>query len=173
MNARMRTRGLATLVAVLAGFGTTNGGRLLASGTATATMAVSATVVNNCTITTSALSFGTYDPLTTHSATGLDGTGSVTITCSTGSTPTVGISTGVNASGSARRLASGSNYLTYELYSDSGRATVWGNSGADLYAPAATPSRTARTFTVYGRVSGGQDVPAGVYTDTVTATVNF
>jgi spore coat protein U-like protein len=30
-----------------------------------------------------------------------------------------------------------------------------------------------RSFTAYGRVAGSQDVPAGTFTDTVTATVNF
>lgn len=173
MNARTRTLYLATTIVVSAGLVIAAGSTVDAASTATATMAVSATVVNNCTISTSALSFGTYDPIATHNAMALDGTGAVTVTCTAGSTPTVGISTGVNASGSARRLASGSSYLTYELYSDSGRSSVWGNSGSDLYTPGATSSRTARTFTVYGRVTGGQDVPAGVYTDTVTATVNF
>jgi spore coat protein U-like protein len=66
-----------------------------------------------------------------------------------------------------------SNYLTYELYSDAGRTTVWTDSGGGLYAPGAAASKTARNFTVYGRVASNQDVAAGSYSDTVVATVNF
>ena len=104
----------------------------------------------------------------------LDGTGTVTIACTKGATTTIGLGLGGNASGSTRRLTDGSgNYLTYEAYQDSSHATVWGTSGAGLLTPAAAPSKAARNFTVYGRIAGNQDVPAGSYTDTVTATVNF
>jgi spore coat protein U-like protein len=66
-----------------------------------------------------------------------------------------------------------SNYLNYEIYSDSSRTTVWGNSGGSLVALGAAPSKTARNVTAYGRVTANQDVPAGSYSDTVTATVTF
>jgi spore coat protein U-like protein len=39
--------------------------------------------------------------------------------------------------------------------------------------PVRRPSKTARNFTVYGRVPSNQDVAAGSYSDTVVATVNF
>jgi spore coat protein U-like protein len=148
--------------------------QLSAAGSATATMSVSASVSNNCTISTTALSFGAYDPIVANDTANLDGTGSVTITCTKGSTPTVGMNTGSNADGSTRRLAdSSSNFIAYELFSDSQRSTVWGNSGTALFTPATTPSKDARQYTVYGRIAGGQDVPAGSYSDSITATVNF
>ena len=143
------------------------------AATATADLTVSATVTNNCSISTAALAFGPYDPVVANAAANLDGTGRVTIACTKGSTATVGLGTGSNASGSTRRLSDGSsNYLTYELYQDSGRATVW-NGGSGVLAPAPAPSKTARDFTVYGRIVANQDVPAGAYSDTVVATVNF
>jgi spore coat protein U-like protein len=70
-------------------------------------------------------------------------------------------------------MTDGADFLTYELYQDSNRTTVWGNSGAGLLSPAAAPSKAARNFTVYGRVTANQDVAAGSYSDTVLATVNF
>jgi spore coat protein U-like protein len=144
------------------------------AATATANLAVSATVTSNCTISTAALAFGSYDPVVANASTDLDGTGTVTIACTKGSTATVGLGLGANVSGTTRRLSDGStNYLTYELYQDSGRTTVWGNSGAALLSPAAAPSKAARNFSVYGRVVSNQDVAAGSYTDTVVATVNF
>ena len=96
------------------------------------------------------------------------------VACTKGAVATVGLGLGSNASGSTRRLTDGSsNYLTYELYQDAGRTTVWGTSGAGLYSPGAAPSKVARNFTVYGRVASDQDVPAGSFNDTVVATVNF
>jgi spore coat protein U domain-containing protein, fimbrial subunit CupE1/2/3/6 len=88
-------------------------------------------------------------------------------------TATLGLGLGGNASGSTRRMGDTTNYLTYELYQDSGRTTVWNDSGAGLLSPSTAPSKAPRNFTVYGRVTGSQDVPAGNYNDTVVATVNF
>lgn len=177
MGAKMRTKtflGTAAAVAaaavILAGVTT----QRVSAATATANLAVSASVSNNCTISTAALGFGSYDPVVAHASTNLDGSGTVTIACTKGAATTVGLGLGSNASGSTRRMTDGSsNYLTYELYQDSGRTTVWGNSGAGLFTPAVAPSKAARNFTVYGRVTSNQDVPAGSYADTVVATVNF
>lgn len=147
--------------------------RAVLAGTATTSLSVTATVANNCTISTAALAFGSYDPIVTHASANLDGTGTTTITCTKGAVTTVGLNLGSNASGSTRRMASGSNYLTYEIYKDSARTQVWGSSGADLYDTGTAPSKAPRTFTAYGRVTSAQDVPAASYADTVTATVNF
>ena len=65
------------------------------------------------------------------------------------------------------------NFLSYELYQDAGRTTVWGTTGSGLYNPPAAPSFAPRSFTVYGRVDAGQDVPAGAFTDSAVATVTF
>ena len=171
MNMRPVVRVVAT-VAVVGGSLVTFGGRTFAA-TAVADLAASATVVNNCSITTAALAFGPYDPVVANVSTNLDGTGRVSIACTKGSTATVALGSGSNASGSTRRLSDGSsNYLSYELYQDSGRSTVW-NGGSGTLTPAPAPSKVARDFTVYGRIVGNQDVPAGSYSDTVVATVNF
>ena len=144
-----------------------------AAATATANLGVSATVTNNCTISTTALGFGSYDPVVSNATGNLDGTGRVTVACTKGATANVGLGNGSNASGSTRRLADGSgNYLAYELYQDSGRSTVW-NGGSGTLSTGVAPSKAARDFTVYGRISSNQDVPAGSYSDTIVATVNF
>jgi spore coat protein U-like protein len=149
-------------------------GAAVSAATATANLGVSATVTNNCTISTAALTFGSYDPVVAHASANLDGTGTVIVACTKGATSTIGLGLGSNPSGSVRRLKDGgTNYITYELYSDSGRTTVWGNAGAALLSTGAAPSKAARNFTVYGRVASNQDVPAGTYNDTVVATVNF
>jgi spore coat protein U-like protein len=146
----------------------------LTAATATANLMVSASVANNCTINTAALAFGSYDPVVANSTANLDGTGGVSVACTKGATATIALGTGGNASGSTRRMADGSgNFLAYELYQDSGRSVIWSTSGAGLLTPAAAPSKAARDFTVFGRIGGNQDVPAGTYGDTIVATVNF
>jgi spore coat protein U-like protein len=145
-----------------------------AQSSATASLAVSATVSNVCTITTAPLAFGTYDPIGAHASDDLDGTGTVTVACTRGATPVIALDLGSHASGSARRMSDGSgSYLTYELYQDSNRTAVWGSAGAELLTAPAAPSKDPRSFTVYGRVDGNQDAASGTYTDVVMATVNF
>ncbi|MGE5244150.1 MAG: spore coat U domain-containing protein [Betaproteobacteria bacterium] len=169
----MRARYLVALVGA-AGAAAVITGTSVSAASKTANLAISATVVSNCTISTAALDFGAYDPVSANASTNLDGTGTVSVACTKGSTATIGLGLGSNASGTTRRLTDGSgNYLTYELYQDGGRSTIWGDAGANLLSPAAAPSKAARDFTVYGRVPSNQDVPAGAYTDTVVATVNF
>jgi spore coat protein U-like protein len=145
------------------------------AASATATLSVSATISSNCTISTSAVGFPAYDPIVAHATTPDDSTsGSVTIICTKGTAPSVGLGLGSNASSSQRRMRNGtSNYLEYALYQDVNRTTVWGDSGSALFSPGAAPSKAPRTYTVYGRIPAGQDLPAGIYADTVVATVNF
>jgi len=168
-NMKMRILGMAALTVSLAG---------IASATdATASLNVSASVANNCTITTAAVNFGAYDPIATHASSALNGSGSVTVKCTTGASAAVKLGQGSNAdSGSTaaaplRRMkeTGSSNYLSYALYSDTNRSTVWeGSTGVSH-----TGDGTATQLTVYGQVASNQNVPAGSYSDTVVATVTF
>jgi spore coat protein U-like protein len=142
-----------------------------AAASATANLSVSATVIATCTIQDATLNFGNYDPL---SAVATDGSATLTYRCTRGTSPTIGLALGGNASGTTRRMKdAGTNYLTYELYKEGTRINVWGNSGTDLVSPGATASSGNQSVSVYGRVTASQDVPAGTYTDTVVATINF
>ena len=145
--------------------------------TDTADLDVSAEVTASCTITTSPLAFGSYDPVVTHAASPLEQTGGVTVTCTSGAATTVTLGQGLSADAGStdavpvRRMLSGADFLSYALYSDSGRTTAWGNTaGAGV---AHTGTGTATALTVYGRIPAAQNVPAGSYVDTVVATVTF
>ena len=143
------------------------------AATATANLNINATVGANCTISTIAVAFPTYDPVVTHASTPDDSTaGSVTVTCTKGSGTSIALGYGGNPlpASQPRMKDSGTNFLNYMLYSESTRTTAW--SGASL-AIAAAPDKNPRVFTVYGRIAAAQDVPAGSYSDTVVATVNF
>ena len=147
------------------------------AATNTADLDVSAEVSANCTISTIALAFGSYDPVVAHASAALDGQGTVTVTCTSGATTVITLGQGMNADASstdaapARQMVSGANELAYALYSDSSRTTVWGNTSETGVSHVGTG--TSANLTVYGSVSGGQNVPAGSYSDTVVATVTF
>jgi spore coat protein U-like protein len=141
--------------------------------TATANLSVTATVAKNCSITTTAVAFGSYDPIVANAATPLDGTGTVVVTCTKGAGTRIDLGLGSNASGTTRRMTGGTDFLTYELYQNTTRTTVWGSGAAAGQTIAVAPSKAARTFTVYGRIPAGQDVAAASYNDTVVATINF
>ena len=135
---------------------------------------VSADVSKNCTIATAPVAFGVYDPVVANATTPLDATGAVIVTCTKGAGTRIDLNDGSNASGGNRRMAAGGgNFLTYQLYQDTSRTTVWGSGGSAGQTIAGAPSKAPRTFTVFGRVPAGQDVSAGAYTDTVVATINF
>ena len=147
------------------------------AGSATSSFTVSASVVGSCTISSTTLAFGNYDPIVTNASTPLDVNGSVTITCTKGAATTIGLDpgqNGANATGTTRAMATaGPDYLSYELFQDTTHATLWGNSGANLFTPPAAPSKNARTYPIYGRIPAAQGSTTGSYTDTVVATVNF
>ena len=109
-----------------------------------------------------------------------DATGSMTIACTNGGTPTsVSFSTGANsgsscdtASGGAdasnRCLSDGTDFLAYNIYTSSPRTTKFGLTGTST-----TSETSTGAFTIYGRVPAGQAVETGSYTDTLVATVNY
>jgi spore coat protein U-like protein len=156
---------------------------LASAATATANLNVTANVNANCTIGTTAVAFGAYDPIVTHAAATLDATGTVSIACTKGTTANIGLGLGANASGAVRRMSDGgTERLTYELFQPASAAvgavcaytTVWGTTiGTNTLLPVAAPSKASRAFNVCGRVAAGQDPAPGNYTDTVVATVTF
>lgn len=148
------------------------------AGSATSTFRVTATLDPTCTIQTTPATFGHYNPLTTHAATPLDITSSVTITCSKGMATTIGLDRGLHADdaqGTTRAMkhVSKNEYLSYDLYQDTVHTTLWGTSGAHLVVPPVAPDTKPRTYWIFGRIPAGQDVSIGDYHDTIVAIVNF
>jgi spore coat protein U-like protein len=174
MSARLLTVAGATAL-VLGGITGTQ------AATDTANLTVEATVDANCTISTTAVDFGSYDPITANASADLTAPagGKVTLLCTNGASATVTLGQGANAGGGstaadpARRLRDGatSNYLNYTLFSDAGLATEWGDTAPTGVAHTGTGA--SADLDVYGVVPGGQNVPVGTYTDTVLATVTF
>ena len=143
------------------------------AATATDPMVVSASIVNSCTIVTADLAFGTYDPF---SVPNLDVDTTVTITCTSGVIVPVDLSNGSNFGvGPTRRMLSGvANYMNYQIYTDAARTSIWGSGITGGSTVTRTGTGAADPITAYGRIPAGQtSLPAGAYSDTVTATVTF
>ena len=172
MSARMLTVAGATALA-LGGMSGTQ-----AASPQTANLSVTATVAANCTIATTAVDFGAYDPVTANASAAILQTGKVSVSCTTGSAATVTLGQGAHSdTGSsdadpARRMSDGTtHFLTYTLYSEPTRTTEWGNTTPTGLAYTGTGA--SQDLTVYGTLPGGQNVPVGSYSDTVVATITF
>lgn len=141
----------------------------------TTTFQVQATVNPLCTISAVNLTFPNVNPACTQT----DGATTVTVNCTKNSLYTVGLNAGLTtgATTAQRLMASGTDTMQYNLYTDAGRTTVWGNSAA---APAWVSGTgagmgTAQVLNVYGRVAAGQtNLAVGTFTEpTITVTVTY
>ncbi|NNC58535.1 MAG: spore coat protein U domain-containing protein [Erythrobacter sp.] len=143
------------------------------AGQATGQMPVSAQVLENCSVVSSAMNFG---PITDVGAANVDTTATLTLACTANASYEIQLDNGANPVAGQRRLANAakSEFLNYDIYKDISRSSRWGSTiGADTVAGKATVLGTA-SVTAYGRIpSGVAKVSAGAYTDTVTVTVNF
>jgi spore coat protein U-like protein len=129
-----------------------------------------ATNTTTCTVSANTHNFGSATSL----ASNVDTTSTVTATCSSTTPYNIGLGagTGSGATVAARKMTSGANTITYTLYSNSGRTTVWGNTiGTNTVS--AIGNGFGQNYTVYGRVPAQSTPPPGTYTDTVLVTVTF
>jgi spore coat protein U-like protein len=125
-----------------------------------------------CTISTSSLSFGTYNVFNTAP---VDSTGTITFKCGfLDFNISVGLSTGSSGTFNARTLRKGTEAIRYNLFRDAPRTIVWGDgtSGTQVYTNAWSFGQTIN-LTIYGRLNAEEDVSAGTYVDTISAVINF
>lgn len=135
-------------------------------------------VLESCDVSATALPFGVYNPA---SASPTDGIGTLTVSCSATlgvlMSWTISLSPGSSASYAPRRLTSGAATLNYNIYTNTGRTTVWGD-GSGVTATVAdsqfvSVGTTTRQYTMYGRIPSFQDAQAGSYTDAIVVTINY
>lgn len=141
-----------------------------AQTTVTDNMPVTITIQNACDISTAptTLDFGTQGVLNTN----FDSTSTITVTCTTDAAYDIGLGGGGSGDINARVMVNGAEDVGYQLYWETGRTTVWGDTvGTDTFA--STGTGTAQAFTVYGRVPTQATPPAGVYNDSVLVTVTY
>jgi len=158
-------------VAALLVLGTMPWAGLHAQQTAQTTFRVTANVQAVCEVTATDLAFGAY---TAQAGTQLLGTTLLRATCTPGTTYNVGLNEGTSpgATVNQRKMVSGANNLNYQLYSDTNRTTIWGNTtGTDTVTGSGTG--VAVDHTVFGAVPAAQVVPAGDYADTITVRIYY
>lgn len=141
------------------------------SQTVTTTFKVSARVEAVCAVTATDLAFGAYS---SQSGSAQASTTVLQATCTPGTTYNVGLNAGATtgATINQRKMASGTNTLNYQLYSDQAHSIIWGNTaGTDTVTGAGTG--LAVNHTVYGSIPAGQVVPAGNYEDTIIVSIFY
>jgi spore coat protein U-like protein len=133
------------------------------AATATSSFTVTANVATACTIASADIT-ANYDP---NAAAATTAPGSVTLRCTKGTGYGVGLT-----SAHAWTMVSGANALNYSILQGS-TTTPWNNTGAGIVSGSAVAFGTPIVLLATASIPPGQDVPAGTYVDTVTATVTF
>jgi spore coat protein U-like protein len=146
-------------------------GPAFAASTQQTTFKVTADVTASCTIGAADLNFAAYDP----AGSAVSGQSQITVHCTNGSAWNVGLNEGVfaGATTATRKMTGPGSYsLAYSLYTDAAHTTNWGNVvGTDTKS--GTGSGVDQVLDVYGFIPASQNVGAGHYEDTITATVTF
>lgn len=140
--------------------------------TANGTMAVSAIVLESCSVVSTPMLFGS---LTDVGSSNVDSTATLTLTCTPNADYYIGMNDGVNSTSGQRRLKHTVNaeFLDYNVFIDAARSQPWGNVAGTNTKSGTAPLGTA-VHTVYGQIPAGvAGVSAGDYSDTVTVTVTF
>jgi spore coat protein U-like protein len=146
---------------------------------ATANLTVSASVGTSCTISSTDLSFGTYDGIVAHASQDLTETATITTTCTTGSSAVITMGAGHHGHylPPSRHMKNeeSNSYLKYEIYADAGHTFVWNYDQTRMRTVTEVVGNGApQEMTIYGKVFKNQkDAAAGSYTDTVTIGVHY
>jgi spore coat protein U-like protein len=129
--------------------------------------------VSTCSISSTGLIFSPYD---TQTKAQVDGAGTISVTCTgSGKSTNLSLNLGGGNAGTCtdRKMANGTAMLTYNIFRDSSRVSNWcdGGSKLDIEMDFATGATQTRTYTMYGRVSLGQNPTFATYTDLLTVTL--
>jgi spore coat protein U-like protein len=166
---------------VQANRGTVSSGEALCRATryalrvATATwlfvMTATALAAPHCTVSATAINFGSYDVF--DSSPNDDGHGTIQVNCkgSAASIP-VALSPGQSNTYALREMDNGTDTLTYNLYIDPARTMIWGD-GTGGSSVTTLGGKSDTTLQIYGRIPAMQDATVGNYSDNITITVIF
>ena len=143
---------------------------LYAASQATGALSVSATVIDTCTVTATPMAFASLNTsVITNNAT----PSQITIICTSEKTGVnVTLDGGTAWSGSERQMTNqANNKLPYSLYKDAARETEL-SSGDTISTNMAITAVEPTFINIFGQVTAG-DYAVGIYSDTVTITVNY
>ena len=141
----------------------------------------SACLLCTCTVSSTPLSFGSYHPISGAQKTT---SGDISVQCSTASivsimsSYTISLSAGGSSNYADRRMNDGSNDLSYNIYTDSSHANIWGDGtgGTSVVSDSYNLIRLfpqVRNYPDYGLLPASQNVIPGTYSDSIIATVIY
>jgi spore coat protein U-like protein len=121
------------------------------------------------------VAFGSYDVF---GGSPVDSSGTISYVCSDvggADSIVIHLSKGSSTTYSPRTLVSGLYELSYNLYLEASRSSIWGNgtAGTSEYGPLIPLDGVSTDVTVYGRIPAGQNAFVGIYSDTVVVTLVF
>ena len=138
---------------------------------AAATLEVTATVPNACTVESGSLDFGTYHA--GPQAPSAQGSGGFNVQCTLPGSVEITLDGGLNhgAGGNARAMKGpgNNNYLNYALFGESRFSPPWDPGAGILY----TVDIGANEIVVEGVIDEGQTAQGGEYSDTVQIMITF
>lgn len=151
-------------------------GQLVAPGTyvdtittASKSFTVTTTISPSCTVSATAMAFGTY------SGSVVDTNANITVTCTNTTSYNISLNQGLatGASVTNRHMTGGGvDLIAYSLSSDAARSINWGQTiSTDTVAGVGSGSEQA--LTVYGRIVAGQRLTPGSYADIIIATITY
>lgn len=150
-------------------------------GTPGAAQALCLAPVCNCSVSTTALAFGSYNPLAYGNT---DSSGSVRVSCAGVAglliPYDIALSPGGGGSYASRRMAFAAYTLSYNLYADASHTSVLGDGSAGTLKLSGSLTldllglAPAVTHWVYGRLPGRQlGAAPGSYSDALTVTLTY
>lgn len=138
-----------------------------------------------CSVTSTGMAFGAYQPLTlAGKVTSQDKTSTATVSmvCTgivVGGSYTASLGAGTYGDIGIRKLNNathpGEPYMAFNVYTDANHATVWGNGTSGALLSGSIPTGNSNSsHTVYGRIPAGQStLKAGSYGDSMTMTITY
>lgn len=145
------------------------------------------THAGNCTVSSSGLAFGSYQPLTIpgkFSSTAATSTASVSVVCTdimSASTYTIALGPSIVGDGdriSTRFLANsnGGDHMTFNVYREPSYSTVWGDgiTAGGVLGGTLPAGDSNQSHAVYARAAAGQNtLKAGSFSGSLTMTLTY
>ncbi|CAN7185071.1 spore coat U domain-containing protein [Trinickia sp. LjRoot230] len=143
----------------------------LTTSNGTLPFSVNATVLNDCFISATNVSFAATGVL--DAARGA--TGSITAQCTNGDAWRIALNGGGSSNVASRSMqrVGGGGAVSYQLYLDAAHTSPWGDGSAGTAMATGVGTGNQQVVNVYGLVPAQATPAPGNYSDTITATISF
>lgn len=131
---------------------------------------VEASAEANCLVATEPVNFGAQGVLRSN----VDAEGKVSVMCTPATDYAISLNGGnADAAPAQRKMAKGTETITYGLYKNGTRDQPWGDASLPGSTVGGIGNGSYQGHTVYGRVPPQSTPSTGIYTDTVIVTVTY